>query len=162
MATKAKSAIPEGYHSVTPYLIVKGAAKAIEWYARALGANELYRMDGPGGSIVHAEIQIGDSRVMLADESPEMGATAPGSLGGTPVGLMLYVTDVDAVFARAVKEGAKQERPVADQFYGDRMGSMVDPFGHKWTIGTHVEDVSPEEMEARHREFMAKMGQGKK
>lgn len=156
---KAKNPIPEGYHSVTPYLTVKGAAKAIEWYVSALGAKELYRMDGPHGSIVHAELQIGDSRIMLADEHPEMGARSPASVGGTPVGLMLYVPDVDAVFERAVKTGATSERPIADQFYGDRTGSIVDPFGHKWTIATHVEDVSPDEMERRYGEMMAKMGQ---
>ena len=156
MTTKAKSAIPSGYHSVTPYLIVRGAAKAIDWYKDALQAEEMFRMDGPGGTIAHAEIKMGDSVLMLADEHPDMGARGPLSIGGTPVGLMIYVTDCDAVFARATKAGATIERPLADQFYGDRSGSIVDPFGHKWTIATHVEDLSPEEIGQRHDEWVAK------
>jgi PhnB protein len=145
--------IPEGYHSVTPYLICKNAAKAIEFYKAAFGAKELFRMPGPGGKVMHAEIKIGDSPVMLADEMPEMGATSPETLRGTPVGLMIYVEDVDSRFKQAIAAGAKEIRPVIDQFYGDRSGTLMDPFGHKWTIGTHKEDVSSEEMQRR----MAKM-----
>lgn len=156
MATKATSAIPQGYHSITPYLICRGAAKAIDWYASALGAEELFRMPGPDGVIGHAEIKIGDSVVMLADEFPDMGARSPQSMGGSPVGLMLYVKDCDALVARAAAQGATVERAVQDQFYGDRSGSIVDPFGHKWTIATHVEDLTPEEMSQRSDEWMAK------
>ena len=146
--------IPDGYHTVTPYLIVQGAAAAIEFYKKAFGATELFRMPGPGGKVAHAEIQVGDSRVMLADEHPEMGVKAPGSFGGSPVGLMLYVEDVDDRFNRAVAAGAKVKKPLADQFYGDRSGSLTDPFGHQWTIATHREDVSPEEIDRRMREMM--------
>ena len=142
-------AIPDGYHSVTPYLIVKGAARALEFYKKAFNAQELYRLDAPGGMIGHAEIQIGDSRVMLSDEFPEMGARSPETLGGSPIGLCIYVEDVDALFRQAVAAGGKEERPVKDQFYGDRSGTLRDPFGHQWTIATHREDVSPEEMARR-------------
>ena len=141
--------IPDGYHSITPYLIVSSGARALEFYKQALGARELMRMEQPGGKIGHAEIQIGDSRIMLADESPEMGAKSPHSIGGSPVGLMLYVEDVDARFAKAVAAGAKELRPVQDQFYGDRSGTLVDPFGHQWTIGTHTEDLTDEEINQR-------------
>ena len=141
--------IPKGYHSATPYLICKGAARAIDFYKQAFGATELMRFPGPGGSIGHAEIKIGDSPMMLADEMPQMGYRSPASLGGSPVSIMLYVQDVDKVVNQAVKAGAKLERPVADQFYGDRNGTIQDPFGHVWTIGTHKEDVSPEEMQRR-------------
>jgi PhnB protein len=150
--------IPEGYHSVTPYLIVSGAAKAIDFYVKALGATEVMRMDH-GGKIGHAEIKLGDSHVMLADEFPEMGARSPESLGGTPVGICLYVTNVDELFNRAVDAGAKVERPVQDQFYGDRSGTIVDPFGHKWTIATHKEDLTPEQIEKRMAEWSAKQKQ---
>jgi PhnB protein len=142
-------AIPEGYHTVTPYLIVKGAARALEFYKKAFNAQELFRLEGPGGSVGHAEIQIGDSRIMLADEFPDMGARSPDTIGGSPVGLCLYVEEVDALFKQAIDAGGKQERPVADQFYGDRSGTLRDPFGHQWTIATHKEDVSPEEMKRR-------------
>lgn len=142
-------AIPDGYHSVTPYLIVKGAARALEFYKKAFNAQELYRMDAPGGTIGHAEIQIGDSRIMLSDEFPEMGARSPETLGGSPIGLCIYVENVDALFKQAVAAGGKEERPVKDQFYGDRSGTLRDPFGHQWTIATHKEDVSPEEMARR-------------
>jgi PhnB protein len=155
MATKAKKPIPDGYHSVTPYLVCKGAAQALDWYQKALGAEEMVRMPGPGGAIMHAEVRIGDSMVMMADEFPEMGAKSPQTLGGTPVGMCLYVSDCDVVFKRAVDAGAKVERPLQDQFYGDRSGTIVDPFGHKWTISTHIEDVSPEEMEQRMKEWAA-------
>jgi PhnB protein len=141
--------VPEGYHTVTPYLIVNGGAKAIEFYKRALGATEKLRLEGPDGKIGHAEIEIGDSVVMLADEFPEMGAKSPQSIGGTPVGICLYVENVDARFEQAVKAGAKIERPLQDQFYGDRSGTVIDPFGHKWTIATHIEDVSEEELSRR-------------
>ena len=142
--------IPEGYHAVTPYLIIKGAADAIDYYKKVFGATELFRMPSPGGRIGHAEIKIGDSAIMLADEVPEMGILSPRSLGGTAVSLLLYTEDVDAVFGRAVSNGAKVLRPIKDQFYGDRSGNLEDPFGHKWTIATHKkEDVTPEEMHRR-------------
>ena len=141
--------IPDGYHSLTPYLIVNGAARAIDFYRRAFGAVELLRMEEPDGRVGHAELRIGDSTVMLADEYPEIGARTPQTIGGTPVSLVLYVEDVDATVARAVAAGAKLTRPVADQFYGDRTGGLTDPFGHVWYVATHVEDVSPEEMERR-------------
>ena len=141
--------IPDGYHSVTPYLIVKGAADAIDVYKKAFGAKELMRFPSPDGRIMLAEIQIGDSPVMLADEMPEMGYRSPLSHGGTPVSLMVYVEDVDAVAKRAEAAGMKVTRPVADQFYGDRIGVFQDPFGHVWSIATHKEDVSMEEMKKR-------------
>jgi PhnB protein len=137
--------VPEGYHSLTPYLIVKGAAAAIDFYAKAFGATELMRVPGPGGSIGHAEIKIGDSPMMLADENPEMGFRGPAS-GGSPISLLLYVADCDAVIDRAVAAGAKVTRPAADQFYGDRSGGITDPFGHSWYVSTHVRDVPVEEM----------------
>ena len=142
-------AIPEGYHSVTPYLCLGGAADAIEFYRKAFGATELFRMQAPGGKVGHAEIQIGDSRIMLADEHPERNACGPKTIGGTPVSLMLYVADCDAVFKRAIAAGATSMTPLTDQFYGDRSGCVLDPFGHQWTIATHQEDVSPEEMGKR-------------
>ena len=153
----AVQAIPTGYHSVTPYLYVRDAARAIEFYKEAFGATELMRLPAPGGKVMHAEIKIGDSPVMLADEFPEQGAVSPQSLGGSGVGLMVYVADVDAMARRAVAAGAKEVRPVQDQFYGDRAGTYLDPFGHQWTIATHVEDVPPEEIDRR---FAAMMGQG--
>ena len=148
----AVAPIPPGYASVTPYLIVRGAAKAIDFYKRAFGAVELFRFDGPDGTLGHAEIKIGNSPIMLADgmgEHPD-----PLTLGGTGVSFMLYVPDVDAAFARAIAAGATVKRPVADQFYGDRTGTLADPFGHVWSIGTHIEDVSPTEMDRRHKELM--------
>jgi PhnB protein len=148
MANPVK-AIPEGYHAVTPYLICKGAAKAIEFYKAALGAKELFRFDGPGGSIAHAELLIGDSHVMLADESPDGAFRSPQSVGGTPVSIMLYVADADRTFRAAVAAGARALRDVKDQFYGDRSGTIEDPFGHVWTISTHVEDVPPDEIARR-------------
>jgi PhnB protein len=152
----AVKAIPDGYHAVTPYLIVQGAAAALDFYKRALGATEVMRMEGPGGKVMHAEIKLGDSIVMLADEFPDMGYKSPLALGGSPVGIAVYVEDVDAVFARAIAAGATVQRPVKDQFYGDRSGTLKDPFGHVWTIATHKEDVPPEEM---HRRFEATMKQ---
>jgi len=144
--------ISEGYHTLTPYLIVKGAGAALDFYARAFGATELSRMADPSGRVNHGEMVIGDSRFMLADEFPEMGAVAPQAGAGHSVSFLVYVPDVDAAFARAVAAGAKAVRPVQDQFYGDRSGTLEDPFGHQWTIATHVEDVSPEEVERRSRE----------
>ena len=141
--------IPPGYHSVTPYLMVRDAARAIAFYRDAFGATEVMRFNGPDGRIAHAEVKIGDSHVMLADEVPDQGSVGPQTLGGAGVSLMLYVNDVDPTFARALKAGATVRRPVADQFYGDRVGTLVDPFGHVWSIGTHREDVSVEEMQRR-------------
>ena len=141
--------IPEGYRRVTPYLIVDGGAAAIEFYASVFGATERMRMDAPEGRIGHAELEIGDSVIMLADEHPEVNARGPRSIGGTPVSLHMYVEDVDSVFERAIEVGAKPLRPVEDQFYGDRSGQFEDPFGHKWNVASHVEDVSPEEMSKR-------------
>jgi PhnB protein len=154
----AAKPVPDGYHTVTPYLIVKGAAKALDFYRDAFGAVELFRMPMPDGRIGHAEIQIGDSRMMLADEHPEIGALSPTTIGGTATGICLYVPDVDALHAKAVAAGVKVERPLQNQFYGDRSATVIDPFGHKWTIATHIEDVSPEEMDRRHREMAAKAG----
>jgi PhnB protein len=148
-AKKAVKPIPEGYHSLTPYLICDGAAKAIEFYKKAFGAKETLRMPSPGGKIGHAEIKIGDSMLMLADEHPEMDARGPRTIGGSPASLVLYVKDVDAVYARAVAAGAKEKRPVADQFYGDRAGTVEDPFGHTWHIHTHTEDLTSEEIARR-------------
>jgi PhnB protein len=146
--------IPDGYASVTPYLVVRGASRAIEFYTRVFRATELFRMDGPNGTVGHAEIEVGSSRVMLADEAPGMGAMAPPTIGGTPVHLLLYVEDVDLVVDRAVKAGATLTRAVENKFYGDRAGSITDPFGHSWTIATHVEDVPPAEMEKRAAQAM--------
>jgi PhnB protein len=147
-------AIPDGYRTATPYLIVKGAADAIEFYKRAFGATEMLRMADPQGRVGHAEIKIGDSVIMLADEHPAMGYRGPRSLGGSSVSILLYLEDVDGVFERAVKAGAKAQRPVANQFYGDRSGTLEDPFGHVWTVATHVEDVPPEEMKRRAQAAM--------
>jgi PhnB protein len=141
--------IPDGYHSVTPYMIVKGAAKAIDFYKNAFGATELMRFPGPNNTVMHAEIKIGDSVVMLADEHESGPYRSPIAVGGTPISLMVYVEDVDTVFNQAVSLGAKSTREVEDQFYGDRSGNLTDPFGHVWTIATHKEDVSSEEMERR-------------
>ena len=148
--------IPEGYQAVTPYLVIKGASAAIDYYKKVFGATERMRMDAPGGMIGHAELLIGGSTIMLADEFPQMGFRGPKAIGGSPVSLMLYVPNVDEVFKRAVDAGAKPLRPVADPFYGDRLGTLEDPFGHVWSIGTHVEDVSPEEMRRRSEEMMKK------
>ena len=141
--------IPEGYHSVTPYLIIRGAADAIEFYKKAFGAVELFRFPAPGGKIGHAEIKVGDSPIMLADEYPDMGYNGPQSIGGSPVSLMIYLEDVDSVFNRAVDAGATVKEAVQDKFYGDRTGTVIDPFGHIWHISTHKEDVSMDEMERR-------------
>lgn len=145
----AVSYIPDGYHSVTPYLIVDDGPRALEFYKRAFGAVELFRLDMPDGRLGHAEFTVGDSHIMLAEEFPEMEALAPKSIGGTAVSLMVYTEDADAMFARALEAGAVALRPVADQFYGDRAGMLRDPFGHKWSIATHIEDVSAAELERR-------------
>jgi PhnB protein len=152
--------IPKGYNSVIPYLYIKGAAKAIEFYKSAFGATEFVRMPEPNGQIMHAELKIGDSMIMLSDEHPQMGALSPQSVGGTPVTLHLYVANVDAVTQKAVDAGAKLDRPVKDQFYGDRTGSLTDPFGHKWYVATHVEDVSPEELKKRAAAAMSQSAGG--
>jgi PhnB protein len=141
--------IPDGYHTATPYLTVNDAAAAIEFYKRAFGASELLRMEVPGGKVGHAEIKIGDSPIMLADEHPDMGCRGPQALGGTPVSILLYVEDVDAVASQAIEAGATLLRPVKDQFYGDRSGTFADPFGHVWTVATHKEDLSLEEINRR-------------
>lgn len=150
--------IPDGYHSVTPYLVVKGAARALEFYQKAFNAKELYRLEGPGGSIGHCEFQIGNSRMMLADEMQGSLSRSPDALGGTPIGLCIYVEDVDALFKQAIAAGGKEVRPVTDQFYGDRSGTLRDPCGHLWTVATHKEDVSPEEMNRRLAEMMKQQG----
>jgi PhnB protein len=146
--------IPEGYNTVTPYLVIKGAAQAIEYYKKVFGATVVVRMDGPEGRVGHAELQIGSSRIMLADENPSMGATSATTIGNSPVSLYLYLPDVDKVVDKAVAEGAKILKPVQDQFYGDRSGFLQDPFGHFWGIATHVEDVSPQEMKERMKKVM--------
>ena len=148
------SYIPKGYNSVTPYLVIKGAAKAIDYYKSVFGATEVMRMPGPDGRIGHAELKIGDSHIMLADEFPEMGHQGPLTLGNSPVSMLLYVEDVDSTVQRAVADGAQILKPVADQFYGDRMGFIQDPFGHRWGVATHKEDVSPKEMEERAKKAM--------
>jgi PhnB protein len=142
-------AIPDGYTTATPYLIIKGASEAIDFYKRAFGATEILRIADPQGRVGHAEIKIGESVIMLADEHPSMGYRGPRSLGGSSVSILLYLEDVDRVFERAVEGGARALRPVTDQFYGDRSGTLEDPFGHVWTVATHVEDVPPEEMKRR-------------
>ena len=148
--------IPDGFRGVTPYLAIDGAAGAIEFYCKVLGATERMRMPDAEGKILHAELQIGDSVVMLSDEFPDMNVAGPKKLGGSPVMLMVYVEDADATQTAAIKAGATEVRPVEDQFYGDRSGQFVDPFGHRWNVATHIEDVSDEEMAKR----MQAMGQG--
>jgi len=152
--------IPQGMHSVTPHLVCAGAAKAIEFYKQAFGAEEGARLPGPDGRLMHASVKIGDSQVMLVDEMPEWGALGPKSLKGTPVTIHLYVEDVDALVARAVKAGAKVTMPVADQFWGDRYGKLEDPFGHHWSVATHVRDVSVEEMREAMRQMAKSMQKG--
>ncbi|MGH8077971.1 MAG: VOC family protein [Lysobacter sp.] len=156
----AVQSIPTGYHSVTPYLVVDNAAKALEFYQNALNAKELFRLPIPGKNggekIGHAEIKIGDSQVMLSDEYPDMDAVGPKTLGGTSASFMIYVEDVDKAFDQAIKAGGKPVQPVENQFWGDRTGTLLDPFGHKWTLGTHIEDVPPEEMQTRMQEWSKK------
>ena len=151
--------IPQGFHTATPYLTLNDAARAIDFYKRAFGAQEVMRMNGPGGKIGHAEIKIGDSIIMLANEMPGSGSRSPQSLSGTTAGIFLYVENADAVFNQAVSAGAKVEAPLADMFWGDRFGSLKDPFGHSWSVATHKEDVAPAEMSKRMQEFAAKMAQ---
>ena len=156
--TKSVKPIPEGFHSVTPMLTLKDTSLAIDFYKRAFGAKELMRMPGPDGKgVMHAELQIGDSRIFLADEHPEMGCRSPQSLGGTTAGLHLYVNDVDKAFAQAVAAGARATMPVADMFWGDRFGRVADPFGHEWSLATHTEDLTDEEMRKRATAAMAAM-----
>jgi len=151
MTAKAKP-IPDGHHTVTPYLVIKNAGKAIEFYKEAFGAVECVRLPTPDGKVMHAEIKIGDSPVMLCDECPDYKSLGPESLGGTAVSIVLYVEDVDTVVNRAITAGATVLMPVGDQFWGDRMGTIADPFGHKWSIATHKEDVTPEEIQVRAKE----------
>jgi PhnB protein len=147
--------IPDGYHTVTPYLIIKHAVRAIDFYKQAFGAKEILRLADPDSGVIgHAEIKIGDSQVMLADEHPTIGFVGPQTLGGSTVNICLYVENVDSLFQRAIHAGAKELRPVQDQFYGDRSGTLQDPFGHIWTLATHIEDLSPEEMQKRFAESM--------
>jgi PhnB protein len=148
-------AIPDNYPRVTPYLIVDDGSAAIDFYCSILGASERLRMGAPGGKVGHAELSIGDSMIMLADEAPEMGARSPRTVGGTPVSLHVYVENVDEVFDRAVEAGAESLRPVEDRFYGDRSGQFEDPFGHRWDVSSHVEDVPPDEMAKRAQEAMS-------
>ena len=148
MAEKPRP-VPEGYHTATPYLVIKNAAAAIDFYAKAFGAVERYRMPGPGGAIMHAELQLGDSVIMLCDENPDWCQKSPLTLGGTPLSVFLYVPDVDATFSQAVAAGATTMMPPADMFWGDRMAKVSDPFGHEWGMASHVEDVSQEEMARR-------------
>ena len=160
MASKVK-AIPDGYHSVTPYLSIKGASEALAFYKRAFGATLIYKLEMPDGRLGHAEIQIGDSRIMLSDEMPEMPdviTRSPKTLGGSTAGFAIYLEDVDARFQQAIDAGGIVKRPVTTQFYGDRSGTLQDPFGHCWTLSTHVEDVSSEEMERRAAAFAAGTG----
>lgn len=159
---KAVTPIPEGFHTVTPHLVIKGAAQAIEFYKRAFGAEELFRMNGPGGAIGHAELKIGDSIIFLADEFPQSPCKSPQTLGGTSATLNLYVPDVDAAFKRATSAGGREIMAVADMFWGDRYGQLQDPFGHTWGIATHKEDVSPQEIEKRAQAFWAQMQTQKK
>ena len=160
--TVAVKPIPEGFHSITPHLTVRGAARAIDFYRRAFGAEEIGRMHGPDGkTVMHAELKIGNSRLFLCDEVPEMECRGPETLGGTASGIYLYVRDVDETFRKAVEAGATVKRPLEDMFWGDRTGSVVDPFGHSWDLATHRRDVPPEEMKRRGEEFFKKM-EGKK
>jgi len=151
------SYLPKDYNNVTPYLVIRGAAQAIEYYKKVFGATELFRMNGPDGKIGHAELKIGNSHIMLADENPKMGQghTSAATIGTSPVSLYLYLPDVDNVVARAAAEGAKILKPVETQFYGDRSGFIQDPFGHLWGVATHVEDVSAKDMEERMKKFQA-------
>jgi PhnB protein len=154
---KSTRAIPEGHHSVTPSIMVAGAAKAIDFYKKALGAEELSRFPGPDGSIMHAEIRIGDSPIMLGDEMPEQGAKGPNAYGGTPVSFFIYQDNVDAAWKRAIDAGGKQIMPLADQFWGDRAGCFEDPFGHKWWLAQRIQELSPEELKQAADQFFSQM-----
>jgi uncharacterized glyoxalase superfamily protein PhnB len=154
MAKKAQ-AVPTGYHTVTPSLVVADAAKAIEFYKKALGAEELMRFPGPDGSIMHAEIRIGDSTIMLGDEMPDQGVRGPRSIGGTPVGFFVYGDNVDAAWKRAIDAGAREVMPLADQFWGDRTGCLEDPFGHRWWLAQHLRDLTPDELQKAAEEFFS-------
>jgi PhnB protein len=156
MAKNAPST-PKGYHTVTPSLFVAGAAKALDFYKKALGAEELMRFEGPDGKIMHAEFKVGDSIVMLADEMPDQGGRGPKSIGGTPVSFFVYGDNVDAAWKRAVDAGAKEIVPLADQFWGDRTGCVVDPFGHQWWLAQHVEDLTPEQIRKNAEAFFSQM-----
>jgi PhnB protein len=156
----ATQPVPEGYHTVTPYLAVEDAARAIEFYTQAFGAKEVVRMDAPGGMIGHAELEIGDSRIMLSDPFPQASTKPPKELGGTSFSVMMYVEDVDAAFKRAVDAGATVSMELTNQFWGDRFGTVTDPFGHVWGLATHVEDVPPEEMAERAKVAMSQMASG--
>jgi PhnB protein len=153
----ASERVPEGYRTVTPHLTIRGATDAIEFYKKAFGAREIRRSPGPDGKLMHAEIQIGDSRIFLNDEFPEMGASSPLALKGTPVTMHLYVEDCDGIFDRALKAGATAAMPLADQFWGDRYGLLVDPFGHRWAVASHIKDMTPEQMRAAAGEAMKQM-----
>jgi PhnB protein len=159
-AKKKVAPVPPGYHTVTPMLVCRHAAGAMDFYAKAFGAKVRARMLMPDGSIAHAEMQIGDSRIMLGDEMPQMGASAPQTVGGSPVHLFLYVKDIDGWFARATAAGATTDMPPTDMFWGDRYGKLTDPFGHKWSMATHIEDVSPKEMARRSAEAFSQPPQG--
>jgi PhnB protein len=154
MAKKAQ-AIPKGYHTVTPSLVIAGAARAIDFYKKALGAEEVMRFPGPDGQIMHAEIKVGDSPIMLSDEIPDMGAKGPRSIGGTPVSFFIYGENVDAAWKRAIDAGAKEVVPLADQFWGDRGGCVEDPFGHRWWLAQHVQDLTPEEIRKAAEAFFS-------
>jgi uncharacterized glyoxalase superfamily protein PhnB len=154
--TKAAKPVPDGFHTITPHLIVRGADQAIAFYKEAFGAKEIYRSAGPSGKLMHAHLEIGSSKLFLADEFPEMGVCGPNG-NGTSVTLSLYLPDADAVFAKAVAAGASVKMPMMDMFWGDRYGKITDPFGHEWALCTHIEDVAPEELERRGREAMANM-----
>lgn len=152
--------VPDGFHNVTPYLFIRGAGAAIDFYKKVFGATEIMRMPGPIGQIMHAELKMGDSIIMLADENPKMGAMSPQTAGGISVSLHVYIENVDDVVQKAIDNGAKLLRPVKDQFYGDRSGTLIDPFGHMWSVATHVEDVSPEEMHKRATAAMSQAAHG--
>jgi PhnB protein len=154
---KPTQAIPRGYHTVTPSIVVGGAAKAIDFYKKAFGAEELMRFPGPGGSVMHAEIKVGDSVIMLGDEMPEQGGRSPKSYGGTPVSFFVYGENVDAAWKRAVDAGAREIMPLQDMFWGDRTGCLEDPFGHRWWLAQHVEDLTPEQIRKNAESFFAQM-----
>ncbi|HJR15883.1 MAG TPA: VOC family protein [Gemmatimonadales bacterium] len=150
-------AVPEGYHTITPHLVLPDCAQAIDFYKKAFGAEEIVRMPGPGGSVMHAELKIGDSIFMLGEEMPDMGSRSPKAYGGSPVGLYVYVENVDALWAQAVKAGATPVRPLTNMFWGDRTGRLQDPFGHNWSLAQHIEDPTPEQMAERQEAFFAQM-----